>query len=385
MTKRTILYSCVMLMLASTAALSQCSDAARIENLEQKVSTLSRALEESRERTPEINEMNDAEETQGDMMTNRVSFSGLLEVEGAISFLDMVNGEKIKQSDISLATVELSMDAAVTEKVRASLILLWEEDAPGTGMEKLDVDEGIIVYDAGTFDVTAGRFYMPFGMFYSSFINDPMTLELGETQESGVAFQFQPSDSADLILALANGNVSNSTTGSNTSDFAVGLFLHPMQGGENTLDIGIQYLSDMSDSDAEITGGSMGSDTTGAVAANLEYATPKWTFSFELVGAESRFPIALDNNADGFGDRPAAWNAEISTPVSEKLTVAFKYEKSDEFMDFPVTRVGIVGSWELDENVLFDLEYLYDTYDQNFSSAGVDNAHTITTKLSAGF
>lgn len=381
--KRTILFSCIMLMLVSGASFGQCSDASRIEKLEQQVSALSHSLEEKRDRTPDI-QTND-KESPGEMITKKISFSGLLEVEGAFSFLDMVNGEKTRESDIALATVEISIEAAVTEKVRTHIHLLWEEDTPGSGMEKVDIDEGIIEYDAGTFEFTAGRFYMPFGMFYSSFINDPLTLELGETQESGVAFQFQPSDSSDLFIGLANGNVSNSTAGSNTTDFGVGLFLHPMKDGENTLDIGFQYYSDMADTDAEITGGTMVSDTTGAVAANLEYATPKWTFNFELVGAESRFPVALDNNADGFGDRPTAWNAEVSTPVSEKLTVAFKYEKSDEFMDFPKTRVGVVGSWELDENVLFDLEYLYDTYDQSFTSTGVSNAHTITTKLSAGF
>lgn len=377
--------SFVIAILLATGAYCQTPESYRIEKLEKKVESLSKALEEARERTPEINEASDKDESQGTAITDRVSLSGLLEVEGAMSFEDMLNGDKTKSSDIALATVELAIEADVAEKVTASLILLWEEDSPGTGMEKFDVDEGVIIYEGDTFQLTAGRFYMPFGMFYSSFISDPLTLELGETQESGVAFQFQPTDISDLILSLANGNVSDSVNGSNVTDFGVAMFFHPIQTDEYHLDLGVQYYSDMADTDAEILGGTAPSDTVGAMAFNMEYTTPRWTFNFELVAAESKFPVAFDNNMDGNGDQPAAWNFEASMPVSEKVSVAFKYEKSDEFMDFPKTRIGVAGSWELDNNVLFDLEYLYDTYDRNFSSSGLNNAHTVTTKLSAGF
>ena len=100
----------------------------------------------------------------------------LLEAEGAYS----KNGNE-QESDLVLATVEFTADAAVSEWLSGHVGLLWEED----DTDPMALDEGYIT--VGTdFYARAGKFYLPFGHFGTAFISDPLTLELAEINKSSV-------------------------------------------------------------------------------------------------------------------------------------------------------------------------------------------------------
>lgn len=104
---------------------------------------------------------------------------GVVEVEaGFVNEDDSAMGDS---SDIALATVEIGLDAKLNKNVEAQIVLLYEDG------EDFTVDEGTITLTGpyGEF-ITAGKMYVPFGMFNSHFISDPLTLELGETNESAI-------------------------------------------------------------------------------------------------------------------------------------------------------------------------------------------------------
>jgi hypothetical protein len=112
-------------------------------------------------------------------INERVTLSGVVEVEAASSE-DFAGADT---SDITLATVELGLDAEITEWVNAHLLLLWEED----DTEPMDLDEGTITLgnlEKFPLYLTAGKMYVPFGAFESNMISDPLPLELGENRES---------------------------------------------------------------------------------------------------------------------------------------------------------------------------------------------------------
>jgi len=91
-------------------------------------------------------------------------------------------------SDLVLATVEIGFDVDIAKHVKASLFFLYEDDTP------FDVDQGIITIDGADvvlLYVDLGKMYIPFGMFESHFIRDPLTLELGETNESAAVGGFR--------------------------------------------------------------------------------------------------------------------------------------------------------------------------------------------------
>ena len=126
----------------------------------------------------EAGEEQPAEKSLLQKINGRVTFGGLVEVEATTG----KDYEGTKESDITLATVELGLDAEITDWVNGHILLLYEEDDT-----PLCVDEGFITLgnlEKFPLYFAAGKMYVPFGAFETNMISDPLTLELGENNES---------------------------------------------------------------------------------------------------------------------------------------------------------------------------------------------------------
>ena len=113
-----------------------------------------------------------------------LTFSGLIEVEASYSDPD----EGDSTSDLVVATAELGVEATLTENLSAALVLLHEEDDTD-----LEVDVATLSYahsDNG-FSFTLGQDYLPFGAYSTALINDPLTLEMGETRETALVTHYE--------------------------------------------------------------------------------------------------------------------------------------------------------------------------------------------------
>ena len=359
-------------------------ECALADTQEQKIQELEQRIEELESLVGEAGVVLPAEtatDQEGANIGDRITFSGALEAEAGYGSEKQLVGGKTKSSDVVLATVELGWEVAISDQFGGNLVLLWEED----DTEPFAVDQGVITWQGSGFDITAGRFYPPFGTFNSHFISDPMTLELGETQESGVMIHAAPSDVFEFSITAANGDSDKVTNGDHVNDFGLRLDFHPMATDDSTFAIGFQYYSDIADTDGDVLGGAAPSKTVGGLGVNVDWACGAWSANAEYLGAAKSFETAdLDADGDGGGDKPAAWNFEIGYALSEVQELAFKYEGSSEFNDFPKTQYGIVSSWDLGHGVGFGVEYMHGDMDRNFST-GADKRDVLTTQFAVEF
>lgn len=316
----------------------------------------------------------------GERIGKSLEFGGLLEVEAGVSRSSLFGGGSETVSDVALATAQLGWHAAIGERFAGNLVILWEED----GTEPMDVDEGTIVWNAKGFDVTAGRFYPPFGTFDTHFISDPLTLELGEVQESGIMVHAAPSDSFEASLAIANGGVERGGADSDRlNDFCLRFDVRPKLRGGKELALGVQYHSDLADTDSDLFGEEAEDapapfnidNRVGGIGANAELTSGDWNFVVEYVGAAKPFRL-IDTGTleESDGGRPETWNFEAAFTARENFELAFKYEGDRDFNGFPKSRFGIDGSWGLAEGVSFSLEFLRAKYDERFSTVSSRNS-----------
>ncbi|MDL1984423.1 MAG: LbtU family siderophore porin [Deltaproteobacteria bacterium] len=286
-------------------------------------------------------------------------------------------------SDLVLATVEIGFDVDIAKHVKASLFFLYEE-----ADTEFDVDQGIITIDGADvvpLHVDLGKMYVPFGRFESHFIRDPLTLELGETNESAAVGGFR-NDWLELSLGVFNGDVDETGKGSSNhiDDYlASAVFTLPEKTVPNLdLTAGISGISNIADSDAlqeEATAtikNHIGGFNTFIVASLLD----KYFFNAEYLGAIDDFEANELSFDGGKSYRPEAWTIELACGVTDSLNLAVCYEGSNDCGDFlPKKQFGGVVSYDLFENTSVALEYLYGKFENK------DTRHLMTTQLAIEF
>lgn len=311
-------------------------------------------------------------------VTERLTFSGLLEIEAAAEKLRLADGSSVAASDLAMATVQFGLGAKINETMSGNVSVLFEEDASA-----LDVDEATVDFASGPWSARVGRQYLPFGVYHSHFISDPLTLALGETRETallvGVSREY-----LSLSAFVFNGDVEKNGAEDQLGDWGVSLVLIPSKG----IEVGGSFLSDLADSNAELLSSyesRVGGWSTFAVLEQGPIGV-----SAEILGALQDFAAAdLDANADANGDRPLAWNVEVSWAPLEQVELAARYEGSSEFAGQPERQYGVGASWSPAEHVTLALEYLRGTFDQAFGVDGegniLDQRDLVTAQLAVAF
>ena len=285
------------------------------------------------------------------------------------------------ESDLVLATVEIGFDVDIAKHVKASLFFLYEEDDT-----EFDVDQGIITIDGADvvpLYVDLGKMYIPFGMFESNFIRDPLTLELGETNESAVVGGFR-NDWLELSVGAFNGDIDETGDENHIDNYlASAVFTLP----ETTvpdlnLTAGVSGISNIADSDAlqeEVTAtikNHIGGFNTFIIVSILD----RFFFNAEYLGAIDDFEAGELSFDGGKSYRPEAWTIEFAYGVTDSLNLAVCYEGSNDCGDFlPEKQFGGVVSYDLFKNTSVALEYLYGKFENK------DTRHLMTTMLAIEF
>ncbi|HXV22509.1 MAG TPA: LbtU family siderophore porin, partial [Desulfuromonadales bacterium] len=178
-------------------------------------------------------------------ITERITISGLLEVEAAAADVEFKDGTSDAASDLALATAQFGLGVKLTEAISGDIIFLFEEGAFGADDTDLEVDEAAINFAHGPWSGRVGRQYLPFGVFHSHFISDPLTLELGETRETALlaGYTYGP---ATLSAFVFNGDAEKTRNEDHIRDWGASLVVAPTEGVE----LGGSYLSDLADTDA---------------------------------------------------------------------------------------------------------------------------------------
>lgn len=329
--------------------------------------------------------------------SERISLSGLLEVEATYEDVDFDAAGSEDASDLVLATVELGIDAELTEQVSGHVLLLWEEDET----EPIDVDEAFILFDGGNDApvwVRAGKMYVPFGNFSSNMISDPLTLEIGETNESTVEAGVRMGDFYALVYAF-NGDVDEAGDDNHIDNFGAQVG-YALEQDNFSLDASISYINNLADSDGwedelddldtELD------DYVGGLGMHAAVEAGAFNIIGEYILALDDPEYVVDNSVEE-RDAIEVWNFEVGyafTLFNKAALVGVAYQGSnngdsfmpegyasaDEDLDFiPQDRYMFTIGAEILPYTSLALEYLHDEYEDD------DSADIVTAQLALEF
>lgn len=304
-----------------------------------------------------------------------VTLHGLVEAEASYSNPD----DSDEESDLTLATAELSIEATMNEYVGGHLTLLYEEEEGED--DDVDVDEAVIslthpgeLLGGQSPSIHVGRMYLPFGMFNSYMASDPLTLELGETQDTAALFALE-GELWTLKAGVFNGEADADGDENHIDNFVASLEVMPME----NLAFGVSYINDLAESDAELVEGDFSDNVAGgSVFLSAKYG--QFGLEMEYLAALNDFDDDDVLSEDVTGKRPEAWNFELAWMPTEKLQLAARYERANDILD-DVERYGATVSYGFNEYASIALEFLR-------AEADVDEDDTVdvaTAQLAFGF
>jgi hypothetical protein len=280
----------------------------------------------------------------------------LMEVEGFYG-----KSGSVSDSDLVLATVELTLGGQVMTNLGFHVGLLWEED----DTQEDNLDEGYIILGGSEempFYVEAGRKYLPFGHFESCFISDPFTLELAETRKSTV----QAGYGSDLFRVSAAVFKGDSAGKRGISDGVVALDVTP----DERLSVGVYWISDIMETDGQVEVLSA-LDRVGGAGAYLHAVLGPVAFHAEFVSA---LETVAEINA-----KPMAYHAELSFDCFERWTTGLRFEGSDEFDGVADRRLGCLVSCAVHDHLSIGCEYMHGMED------GGSDSDQVTVQLAMAF
>lgn len=302
----------------------------------------------------------------------KLTFWGSIELEAY--FREGGGGDST--SNITLATAQLGVALEITDNIGGHIVFLHEEE---DGAEPIEIDEANITLFhpekvmGGRVGFFGGKLYVPFGNFASGFISDPLTLELGETNNTAAVLQWA-NELADIRIGFFNGEVDKAGEDDMIDALVASLTVAPAKG----VNLGTSYISDLAESDIGLVDDeSLYESGVGAVSvfATLEYAA--FTLDAEYLFATGNFDQALVGaGTDLTGRRPSALNIELGFVPAERWYLGARYEKADDLLNDP-SRYGAVASFGIFKNTVMALEYLLE-------DAG-DTSHTVTAQLAFKF
>ncbi|MBW2452508.1 MAG: LbtU family siderophore porin [Deltaproteobacteria bacterium] len=358
----------VLCLLATPALAGDLVANAEIENLKKRINAL-----ESHQVPPAQTEDQGLDFGQ---ISKYVTLHGLLEAEASYT----KPNDSDEESDLTLATAELSIEATLNEFVGGHIALLYEE-VEGED-DDIDVDEAVISLTSPgllfgqTPSVHAGRMYVPFGMFNSYMISDPLTLDLGETQDTAALVALE-GDFWVLKVGVFNGDIDADGDKNQVDDFVASLELAPIE----NLAFGVSYINDLAESDyglVDSDGDYADTVAGGSVFLSAQYG--KFRLEMEYLAALDDFDDDDQVIEDLTGKRPEAWNVELAWMPTDTVQLAARYEEANDFLD-DVKRYGATASYGLFEHVVIALEYLRAESDAEED----DRADIVTAQLALEF
>ena len=303
-----------------------------------------------------------------------VTLGVALEVEASYA---RQNGES--ESDAALATFEVGLEAALAPGVVGKATLLWEED----DTDPIDLDSAVIELggtEAVPLVLSAGRMFVPFGVFNSFLISDPLTQELGETRQSAVGLGY----GTERFSVWIGGFSGELETSGDLENGVLAVTLAPLEclalGGSLITDLG--ESRNLSDALNEVL--RAGGDYDGSAGFSLHFLIDcaPVTLAVEYLGATGSLKWRDADDVETKA-RPQAWHVDLAYALNDVWTLALRYEGSREYNEeeVPEHQFGGGVSWQANACTTVSVEYLAGRF-------GADDAgtrHLATTQLAVAF
>lgn len=311
------------------------------------------------------------------------SVTGLVEMEA--SHVEPYEGDS--EMDVVLATVELGIAAQFNDWISGEALFLFEEDENNG-----DIDAGTLTVAPpdGPWFITGGRMYLPFGMYRTTMISDPLTLELGEIRETALMFGTGGENLYGAAFLYSGDNSKDDDNRIDNFGAVIG-YASESDGGEFGLDLA--YINDIGDTDTlqdAVAGnlkaaaaaqaeerGKPGSETyddhVSGFAASAHLRHGDVALMVEYLGATEHFQSTAlaygGSMADGAyvnrGAKPSSWMVEAAYDFmigSQPATIAVGYQRSDDAvgLELPESRFMVGGSVELMDSIALGIEWAHD-------------------------
>jgi hypothetical protein len=295
----------------------------------------------------------------GRELTGWLTVSGLIEVETVHVWDSFRGGEsEDEQTDENL---QLGFGITFTETLGAEMVFEYEAE---TGLSKLD--EGLVSYESEVWGASAGRYYVPFGEYFSSFVVGPM-LEFGETRVNAVGIDYSWEDRTEVFAYLFESEVDKTGDNTDKPDWGLGLEL---SSADDAVKLGVNYISDIAESDEGLLEDfdNRYRSRVGGWNAYAIYGMEQSIITAEMIRAADKI-----DELDPEEDQPFAWNVELAWYPRSSYQFAVRLEHSNELSDQPEWQYGVSFSWRIHKNIGIVADYLYGDYKDGFVTDDNDN------------
>lgn len=327
-------------------------------------------------------------------ISDRLTLSGTIELDYSYSsdsdLADNTNNQS--SSDLDIGTVELGLEAVLHEYVSANFLLKGEA---------LDSDNKIF-WDEAFFTIQkkgfppyfiGGKRALPFGMFESLLINDPITCELYEVAKTGatIGAVFEPLG-IDISATLYKGetlidkvagagygftrdNTAGYTANNDVKSYILNMSLSPVE----TLTLSAYFDSEPGDGDRNTTAG-----------VSMHFEIVSLILDGEYICAVNREKHFSDNQEYN----ESAWFVSLGYQIIDPLLAAVRYESfdddqsgdQDEHLDY---RYSIGLTYTLFENDSFACslsgEYRKSEYELSNGSSADDDLDEFFARIAVEF
>ena len=286
------------------------------------------------------------DEAEGVSVTPWLTLFGQVELEWSREVLTSEHAGARETASETPANFQLGFLVRPWSSSRLELVLEYD-----TGSDLLKADEASVVFDAGRWQVRAGKFYTPLGRYWGNFVNDPV-LNFGETRAVGLSLGYSNENVTDLSLMFYQGVADRGGRHADALDWSVSLESKPGQ----RLHLGLSYQSDLADSDARLLRAvdNRFARKVDALGGFLRWSGPDYEISFEALGALDSF-----SELQGDRSRPMAWNLEFEHLLHADLHLAWRLEGSRELEDQPGIQAGLALIWQPTQHASINVEYLH--------------------------
>ena len=339
----------------------------RIKYLEERVSAQDKVIVEKDKQISKL--------TGGDNWFEAVEIGGAIEIEGAVT----KPPEGDTEADLAVGTVELGVGVAVSDWVNGEVVLLWEQG------EGLDVDTATVTIGPpeGAWSITGGHLVVPFGVYETNLISDPLTLDIGETKQTAFQFDGSAGGLSGSVFVFKGDNGDNVIEG---FGIAAG---YSVETESFELGVNLSYTNDLGDSDGLEVEGGEGYDRVAGISASAALTVGSITVLGEYLGAMDTFgPDYIEFG--GYGAKPSAWMVEAAYGFElggKEATLAASYQTTDEALalELPKKRVLVGLSAEVMDGLSLGFEWARDTdYGADEGGSG-ENTDNFSVLLAAEF
>ena len=314
------------------------------------------------------------------------------------------------KTDISLASSEVDVAAALNDKVQAYMAIAYDSSPPAFSGQRVanssfNLNMGFVNIgdlDSTPFYFTAGQIFVPFGRFSSSMVSAPLTMRLARTKSRPFILGYKSQGDTGPFAAIYGFTGDTTLGNSGVGGANLGYIFSTKHGAG---EIGASYITSLDNAGGMQTTGSFAGTTFGGfgslnngsesvqkipgVGAHLSVSIDRYNITAEWVSVTERFR-QQDLSFNSRGAKPQAGQLEgaftfIAFDRPSSLAADFQWSRQALALNIPEQRFSGVFNISIWKDTVESLEYRHDIdYNRNqfangAAPVGVTNQNTIGT------